>query len=689
MRRSATFKLVTSVAIAVGVTLLAWGGLSAGTFQNTQLRLSDSLFGQLGVDDRIVVVGIDDATLAELGRFPFDRSYHAQLITALDRMGAHVVGYDVGFPEPNPQAPESDAELAAAVQEAGNVVMVAEAELEGRIGDVPRASDVQLPIPEIAEGAGLAHPNVIPDPDRIVRTLPLVVDTPGGDLLPALSFVLYQAEEGLAGPPTLRPEGVQVADRVIPTGEGHLLDVNFPNRDDLPVLSFIDVLQGNVPEEAIRDKIVLVGATEADLGDVEFTPVSEGREPGVFIHADALNTMLTGAFLEREGTPITLLWVFVLALLAAVAVAYLRIWLSPIVALGVVAAFAFLGFMRFDNGTVMNLAYPPLALILSFLAALAVRYLTEERERRRVTQVFGRYVAKDVVDEVLAAPQNALATLDGAERSLSMLFADLRGFTSASEDKRPAEVVAALNAYLDAMTRAVNEEMGTVDKFMGDCVMAFWGAPRPTENHAERAARAGIKMLDYIDEAVQKGDTAGLNVAGCGVGIATGPAVVGNIGSAERLDYTVIGDTVNTASRICGVAGAGQVVITQETKDALGEEFRIGPLPPLVVKGKVEPLAVYEVLREGQEAKEVAEGATLDATEDKGHFEPTQTAPETAASYAPVEPAEPIEASDGDVPARKPAAQPKKPTRKAPARKPAAKKATARKSTARKTTRSR
>ncbi|MGH2686548.1 MAG: adenylate/guanylate cyclase domain-containing protein, partial [Actinomycetota bacterium] len=152
----------------------------------------------------------------------------------------------------------------------------------------------------------------------------------------------------------------------------------------------------------------------------------------------------------------------------------------------------------------------------------------------------------------------------------------------------------------------------------------------------ERAVRAGMKMLDYIDEAVTQGKAAELRVKGCGVGIATGPAVVGNIGSTDRLDYTVIGDTVNTASRICGVAGAGQVVVTEGTKDALRDGFRVAPLPPLVVKGKVEPLEVFQVLREGQEAASFAEGATLDATEDKGHFE--QNAPAKAAGYAPIEP---------------------------------------------------
>jgi adenylate cyclase len=562
------------------------------------------------------------------------------MVDALSEAGALAIGYDVSFHQPSD--PESDQALGDAAARAGNVVFAASADLE-QVEDVPQASSVRFPIPALSEGTLAAHANVLPDLDGVVRDIPPVIETPDGQYLSGLSFVLYQIAEGIGGPPTLRPDAIQVGDRLIPTDDGHLMNVNFvPEKEDeggIPVLSFVDVVDGNVPADALRDKVVLVGATEPELGDVQDTPIDTGDgQAGVMVHANALNTMLTGRFLEHQGTAATLAWVFGLALLVAIAVAFVPIWVSPILALALAAAFIFFAFSRFDSGTVMNMAYPPIAIVVSFLGALAFRYLTEERERRRVTQVFGRYVASDVVDEVLAAPENALATLEGAERPLSMLFADLRGFTSASEGKQPGEVVEALNVYLDAMTRAVNEELGTIDKFMGDCVMAFWGAPRPTEHHAERAVRAGIRMLDYIDQALEGGKAADFKVKGCGVGIASGPAVVGNIGSADRLDYTVIGDTVNTASRICGVAGAGQVVVTEETKDALGPDFRTAPLPPLVVKGKVEPLAVFQVLREGQEAAEFAEGATLDATEDKGHFEPQQTAPAKAAGYAPIEP---------------------------------------------------
>jgi adenylate cyclase len=629
------------VLIAMVVTALAWSGFTAGLFQVTQLRLSDALFPVIKPDPRIVVVGIDDDTFRTLKTFPLDRRRHAQLIRRLDQAGAALIGYDITFSEQSTD--ESDAALVQAAEGAGTVVFGFTASLQAGLGDPPQAESIDPPLQELTEAAaGGGHVNVIPDPDGVVRAHPPFIEGPEGDLVPSLSLALLGLMEDLDGPVTFRPEGIQIGDRVIQTGEGHLQEINFT--EPFATYSFIDVIRGNVPAEAFRDKVVLVGATALGLGDVRLTPLNKSSgQPGVFIHANALNSMLSGASLAPEGATVVVATIFALAVLVALAVAFLRVWVAPLIALGLGAGYYLVAFVRFDRGRVMNLVYPALAIGLTYLAVLGLRYFTELRERRRVTAVFGRYVAGDVVDEVLAAPQNALATLKGAARPISALFADLRGFTAASEGSAPTDVVAGLNLYLDAMVRAVNEEAGTIDKFMGDCVMAFWGAPRPVPNHAERAVRAGLRMQEYLEEAKTKADVIGLRVPGVGVGIATGEAVVGNIGSADRLDYTVIGDTVNTASRICGVAEAGEIVITHEAAAAVGDAFRITPLPPLVVKGKREPLRIFQVLRPGQEPKAFDPGAVTEAHEEKAKYQPArraveEPAPAKAAGYAPIEP---------------------------------------------------
>ena len=631
------FRLAASACIAAAVTLLAWAGLSAGVFFGTQLRLSDALFPSGGADHRIVIVGIDDKSLAQQGRWPWDRRVHARLIRRLDAGGAALIGYDVTFSEPS-RDHAADRALAAAIGRRRNVILAADALFaHHKAGNLLQAQHVETPIPEFTRPAAAeAHPNVFPDSDGVVRSLPPVVQTPSGDFLPSLSFALMQLASGQAHQPiTVRPDGIQAGSSFVPTGPAHLMDVNFAQ--GFKTYSATDVIAGRVPPGVFRHKIVLVGATAVGLGDLPRTPLDKAGQPGVLVHANALNTMLTGGYLFPEGRGVTLIEVFLMALLVALAVAFLRIWISPAILAGLLVGFFMIAFRRFDRGQVMNLVYPPLAAAVAFVSALVVHYLTETRERRRVTAVFGRYVAPDVVQEILESPRGAVAELSGASRPLAVLFSDLRGFTAASEDAAPEDVVEALNVYLDAMVRAVHEERGTIDKFMGDCVMAFWGAPRPDPDYAEHAVRAGLKMLGYIDEAVKGGPAAKLRVKGCGVGISAGRAVVGNIGSSDRLDFTAIGDTVNTSSRLCGVAGAGELVVTEECANLIGDGFNLSELPPLVVKGKSQPLRVFQVLRPGQIPKVVLPGDVISAVEEKGHFEP--------AGYAPAAPPPPVPAA--------------------------------------------
>lgn len=655
--RSTWFKPAIAVGIAVAIVVGSWFAMSSNLFFRTQLRFSDGLFPGTGIDSRITVVGIDDESIALVGRWPWDRSIHAQMIENMAADGALLIGYDVTFASVNTANPEGDRDLADAIAAAGNVVLGEAATLEP-VGDPPVADRVFYPLQILADGAaGVGHTNTYPDTDGVVRALPPVIEDPDGSLISSLSFTLAQMVTGQSGPVTIRPDSVQVGGLAVRTVEKHLLEINYAA--GFPTVRAVDVIEGTFTPGTFDGKIVLVGATALGLGDLVATPLDKAnRQPGVEVHANALNTLLTGNYIASEGTSSTLVWVFLIALLVAVGTLYLRPWVAVLGALVLLVGYFWLVFNRFDSGTVMNMVYPPFALPISFVAALGVRYFTEVKERKYVTNVFGRYLAKDVVHEVLNSPEGAVATLSGASRPLSVLFADLRGFTAASEKAAPTAVVAALNEYLDAMTRAVIEEQGTIDKFMGDCVMAFWGAPRREPDMAVKSLRSAIKMLDYVDDAVTHGNAGQLRVNGCGVGLAFGEAVVGNIGSNERLDYTAIGDTVNTASRVCGVAAGGEIVITADFAEALPPgEFRLAPLPPLKVKGKEEVLRVFQVLREGQEAKVFDEHAVTDTTEEKGAFqapkaakpeeEKTQEAPPKVAGYAPVEPRpeEPTEAS--------------------------------------------
>lgn len=619
--------------------MVAWAGLAADVFFGTQLRFSDALFPGAEADGSIVVVAIDDPSLAQVGRWPWSRGVHADLVDAMVADGAVLIGYDITFSSPNVDDPESDARFAAAIAEAG-VVVLGEAVTFPEVppGDLLVADQVYPPVAAFADGAaGLGHVNTFPDTDGVVRALSPVIEAPDGSLISSLSFQLAQLATGQSGPVTISPDGVQMGSLFVPTGDVHLLEVNYAS--GFPIVSAGDILDGSLPKGTFQGKIALVGATALGLGDVVLTPLDKASgQPGVLVHANALNTILSGRFIAPASLASTLLFVFLIALVLAAATLYFRPWLAVVFGALLFVGYFVLVFRRFEAGTVMNMVYPALAFPVSYVSALGVRYFTEVRERKYVTNVFGRYLAKDVVDEVLNSPEGAVATLSGASRPLAVLFADLRGFTSASEKVSPPEVVAALNEYLEAMTRAVVEERGTIDKFMGDCVMAFWGAPRPDPDMVVKSVRAAMRMQDYIDTAIRDGRAGELKVKGCGVGISFGEAVVGNIGSHERLDYTAIGDTVNTASRVCGVAEGGDIVVTEQFAEALPPgEFRLAELPPLKVKGKEALLRVYQVLRPGQEPKVFAADAVTAAGEEKHHFE-AAPAPPKAAGYSPVEP---------------------------------------------------
>jgi len=586
MRRSIKIRIAGVLIGTMAVAALSWAGLSGDVFFGTQLRFSDALFPGTEPDADIVVVAVDDESLADVGAWPWSREVHARLIDRLENAGAATVAYDVAFLEPGAD-PAADQALAQAIARGGNVRLAAIATFDARTPTVdgpPVAAMVRYPIPLLRDAAtGIGTTNVFPDRDGVVRALPAEVGEPSGGSVPSLALSVLGASSAAS----------------IATGPGGLMEINYA--EGFPVVSAIDVLDGRAPPNLFASKDVLVGVTALGLGDQKLTPLDKANgQPGVIVLANAYNTMKRGAYLTPASNGETFAIVVALAFLVLAAVAFLPLWLSALATALLFATYFAVAFATFDSGTVLNLVYPPLAMVVGFVAGLGLRYFGEMRERRHVTRVFGRYAAPHVVREILAKPEDAVRSLQGETRELSVLFADLRGFTAASEQLAPADVVAALNVYLEAMTTAIQDEDGTIDKFVGDEVMAFWGAPLEQPDYALRAARAALRILELIEDVMMRPPAIDLKVKGAGVGIATGPCLVGNVGSMRRLDYTAIGDTVNTAARLCSSAEPGVIIVTEACAQRLRGSLALGDLPDLIAKGKREPIRIAQVLRPGR-----------------------------------------------------------------------------------------
>jgi adenylate cyclase len=362
--------------------------------------------------------------------------------------------------------------------------------------------------------------------------------------------------------------------------------------------SFVDVIQDRVPPTAFESKIVLVGMmnTLSEM-DIHRTPISAQRMSGIEIQANIIHTLLHHRALVPQSTASVVLTIVLLALLSAIVLAYLGP--VPGALFGVLLAagyFMYSGF-QFRVGVLPRVFYPYATIAVSYAAQMAARFAGEQAERNRVTDVFGRFVSPTVRDAIveLALRDPDLIQPGGRQIEISVLFADIRGFTGISETHPPSEVVEILNRYLDRMEQQVFLQGGTLDKYTVDGMMVLFGAPLAQTDHAERAVRAALGM-QRAAKAISEQSRDQRSRFVYGIGITTGQAVVGHIGSRRRLDYTAIGDTVNLASRLEGVAPPDTILISQATWRRVQYMATAERLDPVQVKGKARPVPIYRLI---------------------------------------------------------------------------------------------
>jgi adenylate cyclase len=548
---------------------------------------------------------------------------------------------------------ESDLALVAATERAGTVIHTADAAASALLDPsraiahplheipalatpfavdacVERRPQFTPPFPALAKAArAIGHSLTVLDADGPVRrAVPFVTVTGAGDaryVVPslALSAVMLAADLG-AGSVRVRGEILQVGPVRVPLVTELVPDFYGPptpacramiawrgptlTRSLVPTFqsfSFYDlfyagqqVLEGVSPDVApstFRDKVVVVGVTAQGLHDVFTTPFAEGRMAGPEVHANVIDAWLSGRTLTpvhaRTGASMAL----ALALAVGIAGAVGSAWVGGIVAAVLAGGYTVVNLRLFAGGSWWPLAVPVVGVALAFVADLGWQYIVEGREKRKVKRLFSRYVAKDVYEQLLADPSRA--ALGGSRRAMTVLFSDVRGFTALSEKGAPEDIVATLNEYFTRMVQVLFDHRGTLDKFVGDMVMALFGAPLDDEDHAEHAVQAAIAMARALDELNAAWAASGRPTLDIGIGINTGEMVAGNIGSSAIMSYTVIGDAVNLGARLESLNKeyGTRIIISEATRSRLKGQYHIRPLGSVTVKGKSQPVAIFEV----------------------------------------------------------------------------------------------
>lgn len=392
----------------------------------------------------------------------------------------------------------------------------------------------------------------------------------------------------------------------IPTENGQMF-INYAAPSySYPMVSFSDVYYGNVNPETFEDKIVLVGATASVLQDRHFTPIDQIRPmPGIEIHANAIQTLLEEKFLEPQNTAGFLLTVFILLVFAVGASLSLPILASFALVILEFLAFPLYAQWSFNHGVIPSLIWPIFAVVLAYFGVLVFRNFTEFAEKRKLKTAFSRYVSPELAEQITEKPE--LLQLGGERRKITALFLDIENFTTLSEGLAPQEVVRIINVYFDAFAHEIMSRQGSVDKYEGDAIMALFGAPVALENHAVHACRTALAIQAKMKELnVQTGYPIKIRI-----GLATGDAVVGNMGSSQRFDYTAMGDTVNTASRLEGANKFYKtgILLNQGAFEDAQKDFVFRSVDIVCLKGKDQAIPIYEIM--GAREEMTAEGEKI------------------------------------------------------------------------------
>jgi adenylate cyclase len=621
--------------------------------QELRLRVFDTfqlIRPRIATQRPVVIVDIDEKSLRTLGQWPWPRTRVADLITRLTKLGALAIAFDVVFAEPDRLSPNlavdsfrnlddetrnrlralpsNDQVMAEAIRQSKVILgdtglPTVEPQAASKpppvgiasLGGNPRPYLFHFPgllrnIPVLenaASGRGLF--SIRPERDGIVRRVPMVM-VAQGNVMPSLTFETLRV---VTGSSTILikmdPSGIKsvaVPGLEMPTDRNGQLWIHFSPRDSARYVSAVDVLGGRVPADRMSRRLVLIGTSAAGLLDLKTTPV-DPTMPGVEVHAQVLENILTKSTLSSPS------YAILAELCAAIFMSVTIIWLAPILnpllllVFGGVIVTSLVGsswYLYVYERLLIDFTYPLLASLFIYLTLVFTNYVSEQAQRRRIRSAFGQYLSPTLVEQLAQSPEKLV--LGGEQREMTIMFSDVRGFTTISEIYKddPQGLTALMNSFLTHLTNAIIDRKGTIDKYMGDAIMAFWNAPLYDSSHELNACEAALDMLDRVENLNRDREQAANASAvpfipiHIGVGINTGTCVVGNMGSDLRFDYSVLGDSVNLASRLEGQCKSYglPIIIGSKTAHAAKDKFAILELDFIAVKGKKEPEVVYAIV---------------------------------------------------------------------------------------------
>ena len=590
-------KHLQKILIALGTMVITFLLIFFQAFYGLDKLVADALFqtGQTP-NPNIHIIAIDEKTLAAYGSFAtWSREKSAELMAFLNQdkdLAPAVVTFDILFTEEGEEAVDAAMIQAAALND--NIVMamnmrfkeVPKRDEKGRIYyDAYNIEGIDLPIPSLRDLVTPAYANTITGKDGYVRQSIRSLNYEG-ETYNSLAYETYARYQESIGAPKYEPK----------VDEDRLFSFLYTGRpESFDVVSLVDVLEGKFPQAYFANSMVLVGAYALGMQDSYATAISHGEQMnGVEIHANIINALLNETTQVSAGRGKMAVLSAVIAFLACLAFHYMKVLPAGLTGAALIIGYVFAVKFVYGKGYIMPLIVLPAILVIVYIEAVVEGYIEEIRRRRKIVGVFKQYMAPQIVDEI-SKQKDFSISLGGRKRHIAALFVDIRGFTTMSEILDPEQVVEILNEYLALTTKSIFDNNGTLDKFVGDCTMAVFNSPIDLDDYVFRAVNAAWAMKEGSEPLSKKLEEKFGRTVHFGIGVNCGDAVVGNIGCDFRMDYTAIGDTVNTAARLEANAKASQILISQQVYDVVKDRVKVTPIGEIPLKGKSVGVFVYQV----------------------------------------------------------------------------------------------